>query len=108
MKVKFVEERDVQRLRHEDYQLIEEDGQFYLLIGRGECRNGGYDIRLKDLILEKNVLTAIVEMRDPEPGMMVTMVITYPTRKYHLDLTEMPKEISFQQASGEILKVIRR
>lgn len=107
VKVKFTEVRELQKLMQEDYLLVQEGNQWFLLIGRGECRTGGYDIRLKDLTLKEGLLTATIEKHDPKPSTMVTMVITYPTRKYRLELTEKPKEITFQQASGHIIKVIR-
>lgn len=108
VKVKFTEVREVEKLMEEDYLIVQEGDQWFIIIGRGECRTGGYDIFLKDLTLEDGLLTATIVERNPKPGMMVIMVITYPTRRYRLELKEKPEKITFQQPSGDIIKVIRK
>ncbi len=104
--IEFTEIKDLQNLKMEDYQCVKEDGQWNLILARGECRTGGYDIKLKEVILEDTVLKAVVMFKDPDPKGFVTMVITYPTRKYLVNLNQEIKEIVFQRENGNILKVI--
>lgn len=95
-KVKFVEV-NAQREAEEDYRLEQGvGGKWFLVLARGECRSGGHDIRLIDVELDNGVVTATVEKINPEPGAFVTMAITFPVRKYELDLHESPKEIRFK------------
>ncbi len=51
-----------------------------LLVSMGQQRSGGYSIRLENENLETtaNQATVYVHWQEPEPGMMVTQVITHP------------------------------
>lgn len=106
MKVDFEQVEGVQASKVENYRFLKEDGDWVVILARGECRNAGYNISLKKAELDNNQLELTVKFKDPEPGMMVAMVITYPTRKYLLKLTEKPEKVIFKTVKGDILKAI--
>ncbi|AZR74291.1 hypothetical protein BBF96_13295 [Anoxybacter fermentans] len=105
-KIEFSEVKEVEQLKVEDYKCMKEDGQWMLILARGECRTAGYDIFLKEVTIDEGVLTAIVSYKDPDPAGFTAMVITYPTRKYILKLEKEPQKVIFKDENGDILKVI--
>lgn len=101
--VAFHEVQPAPRMMEENYMVVKEDGQWVLTCARGQCRTGGYDIRLKEVLIDEGVLRATVELVNPAPGSFVTMVITFPVRKYELSLTEEPKRVEIQTDTGHKL-----
>ncbi|MCK4259417.1 MAG: protease complex subunit PrcB family protein [Halanaerobiales bacterium] len=105
-KISFSEIEDVRNLLKEDYLCENKGDHWVLTLGRGECRSGGYDILLKDISFENGILKAIVSKKDPKPGAFVTMALTYPTRQYSFEITEVLVQVIFESELGNILKTI--
>lgn len=69
-----------------------------LVAMRGYCPTGGYSITIDSLLRQNNDLVLVkVSEKDPAPGDMVTMAITYP---YHI--VEAPAELA--QCSFKLLE----
>lgn len=105
-KIKFTESYDVSRISEPHYHCANENGMWEIVLARGACKTGGYDIHLHDLTMDNGVLTAVVHRQNPEPGSFCTMAITFPTRKYILDLDTAPTQVIFKDMQGEDLEVI--
>lgn len=101
--VTFCEVQSAPRMMEENYVLGKEDGKWMLTLARGQCRTGGYDIRLQSVVMEGAVLQVTVEFINPAPASFVTMVITFPVRKYELLLTEEPERVVIALDSGKVL-----
>lgn len=104
--VKYMELHSSKKLKDEDYQLIKDGQRWRMLLGRGECRTGGYDIRVEKITFRAGILQVTVRFKDPDPHEFVTMMITYPTREYMLELEDELSKTIFQAENGDILKVI--
>lgn len=104
--IDFTEISEVENLTEEEYLCLMDQDELTLIVGRGECNTGGYDIRLKEVFVEDNVLTAVITHIDPDPAAFVIMVITFPTRKYVFHVDEDIKKIVIKKDEGEILKII--
>ena len=105
-KVEFTELNSLKKLTREDYQLIKDGQQWRIILGRGECNTGGYDIKIEQIIIQTGVLQVVVSFQDPDPQAFVTMMITYPTRTYSLELNQEVKKVVFQDEQGKILRLI--
>lgn len=105
-KINFTETKPVARLSEPGYQCVNEDGHWVIVLARGECRSGGYDIQLRDLTMENGVVTAVISERNPDPCGFMTMALTYPTRKYVLELEHTPVQVVFRKEEGNIVEVI--
>lgn len=105
-KIRFTETKPVPRRMEPGYLCAKEDGHWVIVLARGECRSGGYDIQLRDLTLDNGVITAVVSQRNPDPHGFATMALTYPTRKYVLELERDPVQVVFCEEQGDILDII--
>lgn len=105
-KINFTELNGLNKLEKEDYQLTQDGQQWKILLSRGECNTGGYDIEVEEVTCQAGVLRVVVSLEDPDPDAFVTMMITYPTREYALELNQEFKKVVFQDKHGDILKVI--
>ncbi|GAA4710076.1 protease complex subunit PrcB family protein [Brevibacillus fulvus] len=61
-------------------RLVRADGKFYLVISLGQRPTGGYSLQLQKMDqLANGEWQITVAEQKPQPGMMTTQVITYPT-----------------------------
>jgi histidinol-phosphate/aromatic aminotransferase/cobyric acid decarboxylase-like protein len=58
----------------------------YLIVARGEKRTGGYKVKIEKVVASVGDTEVTYTITDPEPGQIVTQVITYP-----YDLGWIPK-----------------
>ncbi len=86
--------------------LYEEEGNFWVLLTRGQKPTGGYGIRITGVYLEESKnqagrLKVIYEYIDPGPGQFVTQVLTYPVELVLLKgLKEKPGNVSYIKEPG--------
>lgn len=52
---------------------------FVVGVHRGLCRSGGYSVRVQDIKHSPDTVTVTVHYRDPEPGELVTLMMTEPS-----------------------------
>jgi len=52
--------------------------EFVAVVCRGECRTGGYAVRVKQALVREKTLLLEVELIDPAPEAAVTLAMTYP------------------------------
>ena len=65
--------------RREEFKLtFEEEGSFYLCIGYGEQKTGGYSIAVKELYLSENAIYFDTNLIGPKKGEQVTETPSYP------------------------------
>lgn len=102
--VAFHEVLSAPRMLEANYVMAKENGKWMLTLARGQCRTGGYDIRLQDVKLnDEGVLKVAVKMVNPEPYAFVTMAITFPVRKYELLIAGEPVRVEVSSETGELL-----
>lgn len=53
-------------------------GQLYLMISGGQRGSGGYAVEIRTVELQEGSLHVTAKLHGPQPGQMVTEVITYP------------------------------
>lgn len=58
--------------------LFEEGEKAYLAVFAGEYPTGGYEIVIREVLLDGMIVKASVEVTQPGPDMMVTDALTYP------------------------------
>ncbi|MBO8129326.1 MAG: protease complex subunit PrcB family protein [Peptococcaceae bacterium] len=80
------------------------NGKTYLLVTRGQKCTGGYGVTITDIQDLGNEIVVKVQYRDPAPGAMVPMVLTYPYALAVIDKTEEP--VRFDTA-GMATKVVK-
>jgi len=97
--VRAVAERSRSR---ETASLIEESGEFWILITRGEKPTGGYGVRVEEALLEtmkdgSRQLTVSYRHIDPAKGQFVTQALTYPVELVRLKgIKEKPDNVNFK------------
>jgi hypothetical protein len=101
--VSFCEVQPAPRMMEENYALVKEDGKWMLTLARGQCRTGGYDIRLSAVVMDEGVLKVTVDFVNPAPKSFVMMVITFPVRKYELLLKEEPERVEVTLGTSKVL-----
>ncbi|MGE5485402.1 MAG: protease complex subunit PrcB family protein [Ignavibacteriales bacterium] len=52
---------------------------FVIGVHRGLCRSGGYSVKVQDIKRGPEAVTVTVQYRDPEPGEVVTLMMTEPS-----------------------------
>jgi len=76
------------------------DDKIYVIVTRGEKPTGGYTVRLDALEMKeeenKKILIVYATFKDPEPGDIVTQVITYPYVAAETNLKELPDKIELK------------
>ncbi|MEW5954697.1 MAG: S-layer homology domain-containing protein [Bacillota bacterium] len=66
----------------------------YLVVTRGEMRTGGYDVTIRDIVDDGDMLTVYVKYTDPDPDDFVSQALTYPYVIAVID--EQDKDIRFR------------
>ncbi len=77
------------------------NSEVYVIVTRGEKPTGGYDIDIVDMKLvkeddETETLVVYTSFTDPEPGDIVTQVITYPYEVAKTNLERLPDKIELK------------
>ncbi len=76
------------------------DDKIYVIVTRGEKPTGGYTVGLDALEMKKEenkkILIVHARFKDPEPGDIVTQVITYPYVAAETNLKELPDKIELK------------
>ena len=77
------------------------NSEVFVIVTRGEKPTGGYDIDVVDMKLvqeedETETLVVYTNFTDPEPGDLVTQVITYPYEVTKTDLERLPEKIEMK------------
>lgn len=54
------------------------DRYFLVTVHRGRCPTGGYALAVEEVSQDGHEVMVRVRLRDPGPGQMVTLVMTYP------------------------------
>lgn len=76
------------------------DDKVYVVATRGEKPTSGYEIAIDRMALEEkdgiSTLMVYAKFKDPEPGLALTQVLTYPIQVAETDLTELPDQIQLK------------
>lgn len=76
------------------------DGKVYVIATRGEKPTSGYEIAIDRMAMEEvdgtNTLIVYAKFMDPQPGLSLTQVLTYPLQVAETDLTELPEQIQLK------------
>lgn len=76
------------------------DDKVYVVATRGEKPTSGYDLEIAKMTLEKdggtNTLIVFVKFKDPQPGMSLTQVLTYPLLVAETELADLPDLIEMR------------
>lgn len=76
------------------------DGKVYVMASRGEKPTSGYEIKIDKMTVEEEddltTLVVFTEFKDPQPGMALTQVLTYPLQVAETDLTYLPDQIELK------------
>lgn len=76
------------------------DGKVYVIATRGEKPTSGYELSIERMTLDEQdeVTTLVVYVRfvDPEPGMALTQVLTYPLQVAETELSKLPGQIQLK------------
>ncbi len=75
--------------------------KIYVIVTRGEKPTGGYDIAIENMKLlqkedETTTLVVYTKFSDPQPGDILTQVITYPYEIAETELKELPNQIEMK------------
>lgn len=90
-----------ENINRETTVVVEEKGEFWIILTRGEKRTGGYGVAVSEVSIapqddDKSRLVVSYRYSDPPPGMMVTQVLTYPVEVILLKgLSQMPDNVEF-------------
>ena len=76
------------------------DDKVYVMASRGEKPTSGYDIRIDKMTVEEDdgvkTLVVFAEFKDPQAGMALTQVLTYPLQVAETDLTYLPDNVELK------------
>lgn len=76
------------------------DNKVYVVATRGEKPTSGYEISIDRMELKKvddnTMLIVYSKFKDPQPGMSLTQVLTYPLQVAETDLKELPDQIQLK------------
>jgi hypothetical protein len=76
------------------------DDKVYVVATRGEKPTSGYEIAIDRMTLEEEdgVTTLIVyaKFTDPQPGLALAQVLTYPVQVAETELSELPDQIQLK------------
>ena len=76
------------------------DDKVYVMVSRGEKPTSGFDVGIDRMILEdRNGMTNLIVyavFRDPEPGVALSQVLTYPLRIAETSLSGLPDQIELR------------
>jgi len=72
----------------------------YVMVSRGEKPTSGFDVDIDRMVLEdrngNRNLVVFAIFRDPQPGVALSQVLTYPLRIAETSLTELPDQIELR------------
>jgi hypothetical protein len=76
------------------------DDKIYVIATRGEKPTSGYEIAIDKMTIEeedgKTVLVVYAKFKDPQPGLALSQVLTYPLQVAETDLTDLPDQIQLK------------
>ena len=76
------------------------DGKVYVVVSRGEKPTSGFDVGIHKMILEDKdgvkCLAVYADFTDPEPGVALTQILTYPLKVVETNLTNLPEQIELR------------
>lgn len=76
------------------------DDKIYVIATRGEKPTSGYEIAIDKMVISEEdglkTLMVYTEFKDPQPGMALTQVLTYPLQVAETDLTYLPDQIELK------------
>ncbi len=72
----------------------------YVLVSRGEKPTSGFDVSIDKMVLEEKDgvvnLAVYANFTDPEPGVALTQILTYPLKVAETGLTTLPDQIELR------------
>ena len=72
----------------------------YVLVSRGEKPTSGFDVSIDKMVLEEKDgttnLAVYANFTDPEPGVALTQILTYPLKVAETNLTALPETIELR------------
>lgn len=76
------------------------DDKVYIFVSRGEKPTSGFDVNIDKMFLEEKDgvtnLAVYADFTDPEPGVALTQILTYPLKVAETGLTELPDQIELR------------
>lgn len=76
------------------------DGKVYVMVSRGEKPTSGFDIAVDKIVMEEkegeSCIAVYANFTDPEPGVALTQILTYPLQVVETGLTAMPDRIELR------------
>lgn len=76
------------------------DEKVYVLATRGEKPTSGYEVAIDRMTIEEEdgvtTLMVFAKFTDPQPGLSLTQVLTYPLQVAETELTELPDQIQLK------------
>lgn len=72
----------------------------YVFVSRGEKPTSGFDLNIEKLVVEENdgvtCLAVYANFADPEPGVALTQILTYPCKVAETELTQLPDQVELR------------
>lgn len=72
----------------------------YVLVSRGEKPTSGFDVNIDKMVAEEKdgvmTLAVYANFADPEPGVALTQILTYPLKVAETGLTRLPDQIELR------------
>lgn len=81
----------------EGYLVFHGENKIYVVITRGEVPTGGYKIELDSIEEFEDKVVVYLKYSEPDPGLIVIQVISYPILIIELDKTEKEIIIKIQE-----------
>ncbi|NLP30260.1 MAG: protease complex subunit PrcB family protein [Clostridiales bacterium] len=76
------------------------DDKIYVIATRGEKPTSGYEIAIDKMTIEEDdgrtILVVYAKFTDPQPGLALSQVLTYPLQVAETDLTDLPDQIQLK------------
>ncbi len=76
------------------------DDKVYVLVSRGEKPTSGFDLNIDRMVIEEKDgvtnLAVYANFADPEPGVALTQILTYPLKVAETELTQLPDQIELR------------
>lgn len=76
------------------------DDKVYVLVSRGEKPTSGFDLNIDKMVVEEKdgvtSLAVYAKFADPEPGVALTQILTYPLKVAETELTQLPDQIELR------------
>ena len=76
------------------------EDEVYVIVSRGEKPTSGFEVDIEKMQMEEKdgvtCLAVYANFSDPEPGVALTQILTYPLEVVKTDLTAMPDQIELR------------